>query len=160
MEIGKIITIAAHVGGELIPLGGFAQDLIAEIAALATVPPVGPDGTALTPAQVAAKFAADIAIVDDIEHAADAEIAAVDPQAGPTFEEYVAAGYLAKNYPPTGYAAKASPGWDAYQAEQAAAAVTDPAAIEKALAGSVPASGPEAPTGTAVPTEKTSQPNS
>jgi hypothetical protein len=35
---------------------------------------------------------------------------------GPTLEQYVAAGYKPENYPPQGYAEKASPGLEAWRA--------------------------------------------
>lgn len=40
-------------------------------------------------------------------------------QDGPTIEEYVRAGYPAKNYPPAGWAEKDSPGLAAFRAYQA-----------------------------------------
>lgn len=39
----------------------------------------------------------------------------IDPNAGPTFEEYVKAGYKPETYPPKGYNAKESPGWKRFQ---------------------------------------------
>lgn len=49
---------------------------------------------------------------------------------GPTLEEYVAAGYLAENYPPEGYAIRESPGLDAYRAAQEPAAAVEAASAD------------------------------
>lgn len=61
---------------------------------------------------------------------------------GPTVQEFVDAGYLAVNYPPTGYASKSTP-------EEIAAAVE--AASRPDLAPSNPSSGPSAPADGAAP---------
>lgn len=47
---------------------------------------------------------------------------------GPTFEEYVAAGYKPENYPPEGYAAVRSPGFEEYQAMRESEAAQEEAA--------------------------------
>ena len=53
-------------------------------------------------------------------------LAALQASLGPTVEEYVAAGYLAKNYPPAGYDSRSS-------AEQIAAAAAAQLASVKAM---------------------------
>lgn len=47
---------------------------------------------------------------------------------GPTFEEFTAAGYDPATYPPSGYDARESPGWTAYQTALAGAGAVEPAA--------------------------------
>lgn len=52
----------------------------------------------------------------------------------PTFEEYVAAGYLPENYPPAGYEEVPSDGLTAYREQQAAAKAEDEKATATAAA--------------------------
>lgn len=55
-----------------------------------------------------------IHVGDVIEHAGNEQ--PFDPYAGPTIEEYVAAGYLPENYPPGDYKEKESPALEVFKA--------------------------------------------
>lgn len=64
-------------------------------------------------------------------------------QDGPTFEEFVNAGYQAEHYPPHGYAEKASPGLEAYRVRpipppvvEPPPAVVEPPVVEASAAAS------------------------
>lgn len=67
----------------------------------------------------------------------------VDPNAlrddGPTVEEYVAAGYLAVNYPPAGYASRSTP--EAIKAAIAATTPAPPPPSNPNIVGTIPAKG-------------------
>jgi len=78
-------------------------------------------------------------------------------QDGPTFEQFVAAGYKPENYPPAGYEEKRSPGLEAYKAEKAerewkAAAASTPSSVDQPPADTPPAEQPPTPPVEPVPT--------
>lgn len=78
---------------------------------------------------------------------------------GPTFEQYVDAGYPPANYPPGGYVEKPSAGLDAYRAEQASgtSGVSTDTVVTEPKMSATPAS--QSPTDTPNPPVITEEPS-